>query len=243
MILSRRDIPFRPAVCYHACRELHYPDEPELMVYLARALMALHTDEAAREALSLCRMADGKPARLSTAYGCKQVMALALHRLGKSEQAAQLVSDELPSFWASRELLYPRVAPPDKADGQRQFNLLWLADHIFGTLRAMAKTREPEQAIAMLENAVRIIRSVTGSHAGMYEERICRAFLEIAALYREMGDMQSAEAAYRSACAAAEAYAGHDGRYTAPWLAHIHDKATLPEDAEALSAKVRAAAI
>lgn len=31
MILSRRDIPFRSAVCYHARRELHYPDEVKSM--------------------------------------------------------------------------------------------------------------------------------------------------------------------------------------------------------------------
>ena len=85
-----------------------YPDEPELMVALARTLMHKYTEPAAREALALCRSADGRPARLSTQYGCKQVAALALHRLGKSEQAAQLVSDEMPSFWASRELLNPR---------------------------------------------------------------------------------------------------------------------------------------
>ena len=42
-----------------------WPDEPEIMVALARALMALHTEAAAREALSLCRAADGKPARLT----------------------------------------------------------------------------------------------------------------------------------------------------------------------------------
>ena len=66
-----------------------YPNQPELMVYLARALLTLKTEDATREALQLCRAADGKPMRLSSTYGCKQVMATALHRLGHSEQAAR----------------------------------------------------------------------------------------------------------------------------------------------------------
>lgn len=200
-----------------------WPDEPEILVALARALMVLHTEAAAREALSLCRAADGKPARLSTQYGCKQVMALALHRLGRCEEAAQLVSDELPSFWVSRELLYTRVAPPDKAQGQRQFNLLWLADHLCATLRAMAKA-DPANAISLLERAVRIWREVTGDSAGMYEERICRIQLALARLYADAGDGPAALQALSLAADAADAFAAHDGRYAAPWLPQAHDE-------------------
>ena len=47
--------------------------------------------------------------RLSSTYGCKQVMALALQRLGKAEQAAQLVEDEMPAIWVSRELLLIKI--------------------------------------------------------------------------------------------------------------------------------------
>ena len=192
-----------------------WPDEPELMVALARALMSLHTEVAVREALALCRAADSRPARLSTMYGCKQVMALALHRLGRSEEAAQLVSDELPSFWVSREMLYPRVAPPDKAEGQRQFNLLWLADHLYLTLREMAKA-QPEQAIPLLEMAVRICRDVTGAHAGMYEERICQAQVQLARLHAHAGDIHAALSALQGAADAADALAAHNGHYAAP---------------------------
>lgn len=207
-----------------------YPDEPELMVALARTLMHKYTEPAAREALALCRSAEGRPARLSTQYGCKQVAAMALHRLGKSEQAAQLVSDEMPSFWASRELLYPRVAPPDKAQQQRRFNLLWLADHVATTLRDMAKASEPPEAIDLLERAIRVYREVTGPHAGMYEERICRAYLTIAELHRETGDTAAAQVARKHAEAAACAYAAHGGSYEAPWLAGLQD-APAPEQA------------
>ncbi|MBQ8202551.1 MAG: helix-turn-helix domain-containing protein [Clostridia bacterium] len=212
-----------------------YPNEPELMVCLARALLAQHTEEAAREALSLCRAANGKPARLSTTYGCKQTMALALHQLGKSEQAAQLVSDEMPSFWVCREFLYPRVAPPEKAEGQRQFNLLWLADHLFFTLRDIAKnTQDSAMAVTLLEKAVRIYREVTDGHAGLYEERICQAYLRIAGLYRAMGESSAEAAALEKARDAAEAYAAHDGSYHAPWLARVHDKPVSSHEADAL---------
>ena len=217
-----------------------WPDEPEIMVALARALMALHTEAAAREALSLCRAADGKPARLSTQYGCKQVMAMALHRLGRYEEAAQLVSDELPSFWASRELLYTRVAPPDKAQGQRQFNLLWLADHLCATLRAMAKA-DPDNAIDLLERAVRIYREVTGSNTGMYEERICRMQLSLARLYADAGDSSAAQRALSLAADAMDAFAAHDGHYAAPWLPDAHDEPTKAPQAAGLRDLLRQA--
>jgi len=209
-----------------------YPDEPELMVYLARALMALRTEAAVREALALCRAADGMPARLSTACGCKQVMALALHRLGRSEEAARLVSDELPSFWASRELLYTRVAPPDKAEGQRRFNLLWLADHVYLTLREMAKNAEdPQRTVLLMEKAVRILREAAGEDAGMYEERIFRAKLMIAGAQAELGQTDAAATALEQALAAADAFAAHDGCYAAPWLSGTQGKATEPDEA------------
>ena len=217
-----------------------WPDEPELMVALARALMALHTEEAAREALSLSRAADGRPARLATQYGCKQVMALALHRLGRSEEAARLVSDELPSFWGSRELLYPRIAPPEKAEGQRQFNLLWLADHLYFTLREMAKA-QPDNAIALLEMAVRILNEVTGSHTGMYAERISQAQVMLAKLHAGNRDMPAALASLQAAVSAADALAVHDGRYAAPWLVQAHDTPPSPQTLDALRAHIRSA--
>ncbi len=216
-----------------------WPDEPELLVALARALMALHTEDAAREALARCRTADGKPARLSTQSGCKQVMALALHRLGRSEEAARLVSDELPSFWVSREMLYPRVAPPEKAEGQRQFNLLWLADHLYFTLREMAKA-QPQQAIPLLEMAVRILREVTGGHAGMYEERVAQAQVMLARLHAESGDISAALSALQAAAEAADALAAHDGRYAAPWLPASHDAPANPRTLDILQEHIRA---
>lgn len=227
------------AVCVLRESLAAWPDEPELMVALARALMALHTEEAAREALTLARATDGRPARLSTQYGCKQVAALALHRLGRSEEAARLVSDELPSFWASREMLYPRVAPPEKAEGQRQFNLLWLADHLYFTLREMARV-QPENAVLLLEKAVRIYRTVLGDNAGLYEERICQAWTHIARCHAGEGRRGDALAALEQAAQSAAAYAAHDGRYAAPWLAlKSPDEPTTPQQAGALRAYLR----
>lgn len=211
-----------------------YPDEPELQVQLARALLATHTEEAAREALALCRAANDKPARLSTMFGCKQTMALALHRLGKSEQAAQLVSDEMPSLWVCRELLYPRVAPPEQAEGQRRYNLLWLADHLYFTLREMAKCAEPPMAIALLEKAVHIFREITGESAGFYEDRICQAQLHLARLHMESGADAAASSALEAALTAAEAYAAHDGSYAVPWLSAYRDTPTPAHAAESL---------
>ena len=114
-----------------------YPNQPELMVYLARALTALHTEAAAREALSLCRAANGREMRLSTTFGSRQIMAQALHLLGKDAQAAQLIEDEMPAIWVSRELLLPRYVGEERARRIRRSNVTLLAGLLTGTLRKL----------------------------------------------------------------------------------------------------------
>lgn len=134
------------------------PNQPELMVYLARALLALKTEEAAREALTLCRAADGRKMRLSTTYGCKQVMALALSRLGRREEAARLVEDEMPAIWVCRELVLPRVAPEDRALLLRRSNVKLLSGLLADTLERLA--RDTDDAVCQ-EAAQRIRDAVT----------------------------------------------------------------------------------
>lgn len=114
-----------------------YPNQSELMVYLARALLTEKTEAAAREALSLCQAAAGKTMRLSTTFGCKQTMAYALHRLGRPEQAARLVEDEMPAIFVSRELLLPRVAPPERAMKIRRSNVDLLGGYLANTLEQL----------------------------------------------------------------------------------------------------------
>lgn len=134
-----------------------YPNQPELMVYLARALLALKTEASAREVLALCRAADGRKMRLSTTYGCKQVMALALHRLGKPEQAAQLVEDEMPAIFVSRELMLPRVAPPEHAMRIRRSNVTLLSGLLTSTLKRLG-----QEASAFAEAAAAIQQIIDG---------------------------------------------------------------------------------
>ena len=121
-----------------------YPNQPELMVYLARGLLALKIDAALQEALVLCRTAEkcGKPMRLSTTFGCKQVMALCLHHLDRMEEAERLVTDEMPAIWVSRELLLARVASPEKARLFRKHNVKLLSDLLIGTLEKLGCSDE-----------------------------------------------------------------------------------------------------
>ncbi len=142
---------FGPENCF-SCLPGEYPNQPELMVYLARALLARKTEDSAREALVLCRAADGREMRLSSTFGCKQVMALALHRLGQAEQAAQLVEDEMPAIFVSRELLLPKVAPPERAARIRRSNVTLLTDLLTSTLDRLGRE---EPAFAQAAEAIR----------------------------------------------------------------------------------------
>ena len=134
-LLREEDAP--AAVALMREKNALYPNQPELMVYLARALLALKTDEAAREALRLCRAADGRNMRLSTTWGCKQVMALCLSRLGRKEEAARLAEDDMPAIWVCRELMLPRVAPPERAELIRRSNVALLSGLLCSTLEKL----------------------------------------------------------------------------------------------------------
>ena len=116
-----------------------YPNQPELMVYLALALQRTGTQDAAREALRLCHAADGHKMRLSSTYGCKKVMILALKRLGRREEAARIAEDELPAIWVSRELMLAQVAPEERALRIRRSNVTLLSDLLFSTLKKLAE--------------------------------------------------------------------------------------------------------
>lgn len=149
--LLRQDKPDE-AVRLLRAMNVRCPNQPEVMVYLARALQMLKTDDAAREALALCRAAEGRPMRLSTTFGCKQVMALCLHQLGRMEEAARLVEDEMPAIFVSRELMLARVAPPEKAMRIHRGNVKLLTGYL---TNAMMKLSQEEPAFA---RAAAIIR-------------------------------------------------------------------------------------
>ena len=152
-LLNENDVP--TAVALLREKSAHYPNQPELMVYLALALLKTGTEEALREALLLCRAADGKPMRLSTTFGCKQTMALCLSRLGRKEEAARLVTDEMPAIFVSRELLLARVAPAEQALRIRRSN----ADLLAGLLCSMLERLSRDTGDARYAEAVATIRS------------------------------------------------------------------------------------
>ena len=144
-LLNAGDIP--AAVQLLREQTVLYPGQPELMVYLARALLALKTAASAQEALALChasqaRIDAGAAARLSTRFGCRQIMVLALKRLGKSEQAAHLAEEELPAIWVCRELMLARVAPPDRAMQIRKSNVQLLSGLLADTLDRLGHTTD-----------------------------------------------------------------------------------------------------
>ena len=121
-------------------RFVQYPNQPELMVYLARALLKTKTKAAVREALTLCQAAQASslPIRLSTHYGCKLTMAHALRHLGRPEEAARLVEDEMPAIFVSRELLLPQFASPERAMRICRSNVDLLGGYLTSALEKLA---------------------------------------------------------------------------------------------------------
>lgn len=215
-LLGRGDAPSAVAML----REVSavYPNQPELMVYLARALLALKTEEGAREALALCRRADGRPMRLSATFGCKQVMALALNRLGQKEVAAKLVGDEMPAIWVCRELMLPRVAPDDQVRAMHQHNLLLFAWQLAKALTALAM---PGDEIILLEKAARILEEITGGSGGLCAEQLCRVQCRLALAHARREQFAEAAHSIRQAIDAADAFSARDGRKPAPWLSEL----------------------
>lgn len=213
-----------------------YPNQPELMVYLARALLALKTEEGAREALALCRRADGRPMRLSATFGCKQVMALALSRLGQKEVAAKLVGDEMPAIWVCRELMLPRVAPDDQVRAMRQHNLLLFTWQMSKALLALAT---PDDELLLLEKAALILREITGGSGGYCADQLCRVQCRLALAYARRKDGAAAAAALQQAITAADAFAAHDGAYRVPWLSDAHESAPTANEIRRLYDHIR----
>ena len=82
--------------------------------------------------------------RLSTTYGCKQTMAYALHRLGRPEQATQIVEHEMPAIFVCREVLLPRVASPERAQRLRRSNANLFGDLLADTLDKLQYTEAAE---------------------------------------------------------------------------------------------------
>ena len=128
------------AITLLRAKSAQYPHQPELMVYLARALVKTKAEPEAWEALSLCRAAQssGQPMRLSTHYGCKLAMARALHRLGREEEAARLIEDEMPAIFVSRELLLPQFVPPEQALRICRGNVTLLGGYLTAALEKLA---------------------------------------------------------------------------------------------------------
>lgn len=137
-LLHAGDVPAALALLRE--KSARYPHQPELMVYLARALIKTKTEAAAREALSLCRaaQASGQPMRLSTHYGCKLATAHALRQLGRAEEAARLIEDEMPAIFVSRELLLPQFAPPERAMRICRGNVTLLGGYLTAALEKLA---------------------------------------------------------------------------------------------------------
>ena len=104
----------------------------------------------------------------------------------------------------------------------------------------MAKA-QPEQAIPLLQKAVRILREAAGDDAGLYEERICQAETALARLHAAAGDRPAALDALGCAIRAAEAFARYDGRYPAPWLTLAHGVPTTGRQTAALQQHIRSA--
>lgn len=226
---------FRDRITFLREKLVEFPDSIDLTLDLADALFDVRSEEANREALTLCQKVDGKAKQLAQNYSCKQLMAFLYKRLGDEESAIKIVNDELPSIWVSREVIAPKVYPWQTAQAQRQGNLLLFADLLFQTFLNLSHwVGSTEQNIEMAEKAVQVFFLVAGENADFYNERISAGYLRMAELYAELGNAEKTLENLEKAADYADRYENRPEKYDAYWLslAAVNKKADILKNSE-----------
>ena len=126
-------------------------------------------------------------------FSGKHLLCYAYSMAGEKEKAYKIAAEDMPSLWASREIMLPKVLKGDEETNQRQFNLLTFMDLSIINLHHLSRKMDtPEKNIELLKKAVALADLLTGDDHKFYNERVFKCYLWIARNYCAMSRTEEA---------------------------------------------------
>lgn len=185
-------------------------------------------NEMARESAELCKRAlkyCDKNDQLFIGQ-CKQTLVLNFVELGERERAEN-IADTLPSFWCSREMVYPKTLFEKDALREWQEFLLMLIDAVvitMGRIKSCEKYTD-EQLLKLSEVRERFILELAGENPCWLNERLFNLALIRAKIYLRNGDKEKLSDIMPRLVGYARSFDERrsEGKYEAFWLSELRD--------------------
>ena len=179
-----------------------YPNEPEILHRLACSLYSRYhqsgkpfsedeKSQAAKEAISLCNRAVKYSDDLPFICQCKQTMILNYSVLKEYEMARDIALS-LPSFWCSREMIYPKTFFGEEGLRENQNFLLQLiaaADIVMGRIKSCDNYTDT-QKIELSEVREKLILMLAGENPLFLNEQLFNLAMQRAKIYLSKGDKE-----------------------------------------------------
>ncbi len=179
-----------------------YPNEPEILHRLACSLYSLYNqsgehfsedekNQAAKEAIALCSRAVKYSSELPFICQCKQTMILNYSVL-KEYETARDIALSLPSFWCSREMVYPKTFFGEEGLRENQNFLLQLiaaADIVMGRIKSCDNYSEM-QKIELSEVREKLILTLAGENPLFLNEQLFNLAMQQAKIYHSNGNTE-----------------------------------------------------
>lgn len=185
-------------------------------------------NEMAKESADLCKRAlkyCGQNDQLFIGQ-CKQTLVLNFVELGEMERAED-IADTLPSFWCSREMVYPKTLSGKDALREWQELLLMLIDAVVITMGRIKSCENytDEQLLKLSEVRERLILELTGENPCWLNERLFNLALIRAKIYSRNGNKEKLSDIIPKLAVYARNFDERrsEGKYEAFWLSELRD--------------------
>lgn len=215
-----------------------FPNEPEILHRLACSLYSLYHQsgkpfsenekkQMANEAISLCSRAVKFSDDLPFICQCKQMMILNYTVLKEYERARE-IAFSLPSFWCSREMIYPKTFFGEEGLLENQNFLLQLiaaADIVMGRIKSCDNYTDT-QKIELSEVREKIILMLAGENPLFLNEQLFNLAMQRAKIYLSRGNKEKLPEEMKKLIKYAKNYdeRKEGGKYEIFWLSLCKDK-------------------
>lgn len=229
-----------------------YPNSPELLHRMACSVLTYYHQggkglsekeetELARQSVSLCKRALSCTEDPKLISRCKQTMILNYVNMGEYERAEEL-ADDLPSFWSSREMVYPKTLPKEKRLCEYQNTLLQLADAVImvlGRIKSCGGYTE-NQIINLSLLREEVIIKLLGENPCFFNERLFKLAMIRAKIYAARGETEKLKQVAEKMKMYVSNYEENNGRYEVFWLSECEDPKGEPvPEAKSLDDELR----